>query len=90
MGMALSVENMSIEEKIQTMETIWNDLCKNADSISSPTWHETVLNERESGIINGEEVFIDWATAKKNIDKSIFKNQATFSKRSATQTLIMD
>ena len=71
MGMALSVENMSIEEKIQTMETIWDDLCKKAEGISSPPWHEKVLNERENGITNGEEVFIDWATAKKNIDKSI-------------------
>jgi hypothetical protein len=71
MGMAISVENMSIEEKIQTMEIIWDDLCNKADGISSPPWHEKVLNERESGISNGEEVFIDWATAKKNIDKSI-------------------
>jgi len=36
MGMSLSVEKMSIEEKFQTMETIWDDLCKKADSISSP------------------------------------------------------
>jgi len=71
MGMALSIENMSIEEKIKTMETIWDELCKKADGISSPPWQEKVLNEREGGIINGEEVFIDWATAKKNIDKSI-------------------
>ncbi|MDI9570939.1 MAG: addiction module protein [Pseudomonadota bacterium] len=71
MRMALSVENMSMEEKIQTMEAIWDDLCKKAESISSPPWHEKVLNERENGIAKGEEVFIDWATAKKNIDKSI-------------------
>ena len=71
MGFALSVEKMSIEEKIYTMETIWDDLCKNADSISSPAWHENVLNNRESGIRNGEEVFVDWNNAKKNIEKSI-------------------
>jgi len=53
------------------METIWDDLGKNADSISSPPWHEKVLNNRENGISNGEEVFIDWDTAKKNIEKSI-------------------
>lgn len=71
MGFALSVEKMSIEEKIYTMETIWDDLCKNADSISSPAWHENVLNNRENGIRNGEEVFVDWNNAKKNIEKSI-------------------
>jgi hypothetical protein len=71
MGMALSVEKMSIEEKIQAMETIWDDLCKQAEGIPSPSWHEKVLKERENGIANGEEDFIDWAIAKKNIDKSI-------------------
>ena len=71
MGMSLSVEKMSIEEKFQTMETIWDDLCKKADSISSPPWHEKVLNDRENGISNGEDVFIDLNTAKKNIENSI-------------------
>jgi len=71
MGTALSVEKMSIEEKFQTMETIWDDLCKKADTISSPPWHEKVLNDRENAIINGEDVFVDWHTAKKNIEKSM-------------------
>lgn len=71
MGMSLSVEKMSIEEKFQTMETIWDDLCKKADSISSPPWHEKILNDRENGISNGEDVFVDLNTAKKNIENSI-------------------
>jgi len=71
MGVALYVEKMSIEEKIQAMETIWDDLCKKADSISSPPWHAKVLNDRENGISHREDVFIDWNSAKKNIDDSI-------------------
>jgi hypothetical protein len=71
MGIALSVEKMSIEEKFQTMETIWDDLCKKADSISSPPWHEKVLNDREKAISNGEDVFVDLHTAKKNIENSL-------------------
>jgi len=71
MGIALSVEKMSMEEKFQTMETIWDDLCKKADSISSPPWHEKLLNDRENGISNGKDVFVDLNTAKKNIENSI-------------------
>jgi hypothetical protein len=71
MGIALSVEKMSMEEKFQTMETIWDDLCKKADSISSPPWHEKILNDRENGISNGKDVFVDLNTAKKNIENSI-------------------
>ncbi len=47
------------------METIWDDLCKKADTISSPPWHEKVLNDRENGISNGDDAFIDWNSAKK-------------------------
>jgi hypothetical protein len=71
MGFTLSVEKMSIEEKIQTMETIWDDLCSRADSISSPPWHAKVLNDRENGISQREDVFIDWKNAKKKIEDSI-------------------
>jgi hypothetical protein len=72
MGIALSVEKMSIEEKITAMETIWDDLCKKTDSISSPLWHEKVLNDRENAISNGEDVFVDLKNAKKNIENSIY------------------
>ncbi|MBI5594048.1 MAG: addiction module protein [Deltaproteobacteria bacterium] len=68
---ALSIEKMSIEEKIQTMEIIWDDLCKKADSISSPPWHEIVLNGRENRISNCEDVFVDWHSMKKDIENSI-------------------
>ncbi|MEN6490099.1 MAG: addiction module protein [Smithella sp.] len=71
MTTALSLDKMSIEEKIQTMENIWDDLCKKADGILSPQWHEKVLQERESGINDGKEVFIDWKDAKKKIENSL-------------------
>jgi hypothetical protein len=71
MEITLPLEKMSIEEKIRTMETIWDDLCRKADSISSPSWHEEVLNEREERIKKGGEGFIDWSSAKKNIRNKI-------------------
>mgnify|MGYP003549644352 CR=1 FL=1 len=72
MEITLPLEKMSIEEKIRTMETIWDDLCRKADSISSPSCHEEVLNEREERIKKGgEEEFIDWRCAKKNIRNKI-------------------
>ncbi len=71
MVIALSVDKMSIEEKIQTMEKIWDDLCKKADSILSPPWHEKLLQERETGISDGKDVFVDWKDAKKKIENSL-------------------
>ena len=71
MSIALSVDKMSIEEKIQRMETIWDDLCKKADTIASPPWHEDVLNYRENNIIHGKDVFVDWNIARKKIENEL-------------------
>ena len=67
MQLTLPLEKMSTEEKIQTMETIWNDLCKKADSLSSPSWHKEILHEREKRIKNGDDEFVDWDKAKNRI-----------------------
>lgn len=66
MEITLPLEKMSIEDTIRTMETIWDDLCRKADSIPSPACHEEVLNEREERIKKEGEEFIDWSSAKKN------------------------
>ncbi|OHB47233.1 MAG: hypothetical protein A2106_01830 [Planctomycetes bacterium GWF2_40_8] len=71
MGITLPLEKMTTEDKIRTMETIWDDLCKKAESIPSPSWHKDILEEREKVIENGKEEFIDWSEAKKQIEDKI-------------------
>jgi hypothetical protein len=71
MAITIPLDKMSIEEKIQTMESIWDDLCARADSMPSPPWHREVLAEREAAIRCGEDKFEDWETAKRNIKNQI-------------------
>jgi len=71
MGITLPLEKMTTEDKIRTMEIIWEDLCKKAESIPSPSWHKDILEERERAIENGKEKFIDWSEAKKQIEDKI-------------------
>jgi len=71
MEITLPLEKMSTEDKIRTMEIIWEDLCKNAESLSSPSWHKDILDEREKAIEKGKEEFIDWNEAKKQIEDEI-------------------
>jgi len=71
MAVTLPLKKMSTEEKIQAMESIWEDLCKTADSLSSPPWHEKILKEREESVKRDEDKFIDWDTAKENIKNDI-------------------
>ena len=56
----LPLEEMTAEEKIQAMESLWNDLCNRAENVQSPSWHEGVLNEREAAVARAEESIEDW------------------------------
>ncbi|MGB5603460.1 MAG: addiction module protein [Gammaproteobacteria bacterium] len=71
MSSSLPLEKMSVEEKIQAMESIWDDLCDRADSLASPAWHGEVLADRESALQGGDDETIDWETAKQNINKQL-------------------
>ena len=67
MEVTLPLDKMSTEDKIRTMEAIWEDLCRKADSISSPNWHKDVLKQKEERINNGDDEFMDCNNAKKHI-----------------------
>lgn len=67
MSVNLPLDQMSTEEKLQAMEALWADLTKNHEHFESPAWHRQVLEEREQRIESGEESFIDWEVAKKQL-----------------------
>jgi hypothetical protein len=58
---------MTLEEKLRTMESLWDDLCRREEAIPVPQWHKDVLDERERLIEQGKAHFMDWETAKKRI-----------------------
>jgi len=63
----LQLDRMTLEEKLRTMEALWDDLCRHEDQIQSPPWHEEILREREKRVQSGQETFIDWEAAKKEL-----------------------
>ncbi len=72
MSITLPLDKMTVLEKIQTMESLWDDLCHhNSKDISSPAWHKEILSEREKSIKTGKSSFIDWEQAKKEIRDAI-------------------
>ena len=62
--MTLNLKEMTIEEKLQAMEMLWDDICRNVPDFPSPPWHADVLKEREQRIKEGKDSFIDWEQAK--------------------------
>ena len=63
----LPLDEMSVEEKLQTMEAIWENLSANPAAIESPAWHEEELRAREAQIEFGDARFVDWDKAKAEI-----------------------
>jgi hypothetical protein len=71
MAKSLSLDQMSVGEKIRAMKSLWDDLCRRANDVASPSWHRDILAEREAALGNGEDHFEDWETAKGKIENEL-------------------
>ncbi|TWI72446.1 putative addiction module component [Desulfobotulus alkaliphilus] len=71
MGLVQSLKTMSFEEKILAMELLWDDLCREGDTLPSPEWHISVLEEREALLEKGEEAYMDWEEPKEKIRNTV-------------------
>jgi hypothetical protein len=69
--MVLQLDKMTTADKIRAMESLWDDLCKHADAVASPSWHKDVLSQREKSVAKGKEKFNDWEREEKRIRKSL-------------------
>lgn len=67
MSTPLAIDTMTIEEKLEAMEALWNDLRRHDDAIYVHEWQKQVLDERERLVDEGKAEFIDWEQAKKDI-----------------------
>ena len=67
MATMLQIDQMTLEEKLQTMEDLWDDLCRHQADVPVPQWHKDILDGRRRLIEQGQAQFIDWETAKKQI-----------------------
>ncbi len=52
------ISKMSVLERLQTMEALWDSLTREPDGIRSPKWHEEILSERKEKIEDGNAEFI--------------------------------
>lgn len=67
MPVSLPLSEMTLEEKLQAMEALWDDLSRDPETLESPAWHEDVLRERDEQVAAGEAEFVDWEEAKADI-----------------------
>jgi hypothetical protein len=65
MMIELPLASLALEEKLQLMESLWDDLCRQDNGIESPSWHKDILAKRESAVAQGTEQLMDWEAAKR-------------------------
>jgi len=52
------ISKMSVLERLQTMEALWDSLTREPTGIKSPKWHEDILSDRKEKIERGDAGFI--------------------------------
>jgi hypothetical protein len=66
---SLPLEQMTRAEKLMVLEALWEDLSRNEAEFESPVWHQAELAATEERVKSGQEQFIDWEAAKKQLRK---------------------
>ncbi len=55
---ATEISQMSIVERLQAMEAIWDSLIHDSFKVESPQWHEEILSDRRRKIESGKAEFV--------------------------------
>ncbi len=71
MSATLPLASMTTAEKLQVMEQLWEDLCRDERQVTSPGWHGDVLAAREARIASGEAHFSDLEEVKTRLRQKL-------------------
>ena len=67
----LPLKDMTLQEKLEAMESLWEDLVRTPEAIESPAWHKELLDERLRDLQEGKSEYNDWETAKATLSKKL-------------------
>jgi hypothetical protein len=68
---ALTINRMSIQDKISAMEALWDSLRHQEQELDSPDWHGSILSERFAAFERGETQLETLDEAKRKICEQI-------------------
>jgi hypothetical protein len=61
------IEKMSVTERLQVMDQLWESLTHYSDEIPSPDWHQDVLADRKARALRGEAKFLTLAELRSRL-----------------------
>lgn len=54
----VEIKEMSVRQRLEMMEQIWDTLCHEANEVASPAWHGSVLEGRKNRMDSGDASFL--------------------------------
>jgi hypothetical protein len=63
------LDALTVEEKVQLLEQVWQSLCCQPDAFASPDWHADVLVQRRQRLLDGSCARIPWSEAKAQLQR---------------------
>lgn len=67
----LPLSDYTFEQKLDLLETLWDNLARDDTVFRSPDWHEAILKDREQALLSGKIKVAEWEEAKKRIKRNI-------------------
>ena len=73
MELILPLDQMTVAEKLQLMEVLWDDLARNPENVPSYPWHADILAARQRQIDEGQAKFLPFDEVRRDIEEKIKK-----------------
>lgn len=64
MSIDISLESLSVAEKVRLLESVWQSLCRHSGDVQSSEWHREVLESRKRRLNDGQATVSPWSEAK--------------------------
>lgn len=64
---ATQIDKMSVAERLQAIEQLWDAVCREAGDVASPDWHGAVLKDRKKRAEQGETKFLTLAQLRSRL-----------------------
>jgi hypothetical protein len=61
------IEKMSVTERLQAMDQLWDFLNRCGDEIPSPDWHQDLLDDRKARVQSGEAKLLTLAELRSRL-----------------------
>jgi len=67
----IKLSQLTLAQKLNLMEALWDDLARDEENIESPPWHKGILKDREKSLTAGKANISNWEEAKVRIESNV-------------------